>query len=59
MNEAASLLVGDHDFRNLCKMDMAHVSNFRRLVLSSYSAEGSLRRQSHLRCRGINRERVW
>lgn len=32
MNEAATLLIGDHDFRNLCKMDMAHVSNFRREI---------------------------
>lgn len=30
MNEAASLLIGDHDFRNICKMDIANVSNFRR-----------------------------
>jgi tRNA U38,U39,U40 pseudouridine synthase TruA len=37
MNEAAALLVGDHDFRNLCKMDMAHVSNFRRSALLSFA----------------------
>lgn len=33
---AASYLVGNHDFRNLCKMDLANVSNFRRDV---YRAE--------------------
>ena len=36
MRSAADLLVGDHDFRNFCKMDVIHVSNFRRRV---YSAE--------------------
>jgi hypothetical protein len=36
MNKAAALLVGDHDFRNLCKMDIVKVSNFRREI---YSAE--------------------
>jgi tRNA pseudouridine38/39 synthase len=30
MQAAAQLLVGDHDFRNICKMDMANVTNFRR-----------------------------
>ena len=36
MNKAAQYLIGDHDFRNLCKMDVTSVSNFRRLI---YSAE--------------------
>lgn len=50
MNEAAALLVGDHDFRNLCKMDMAHVSNFRRLAyplnhLCSLKTESSMKQR--------------
>lgn len=32
MNKAAALLVGDHDFRNICKMDVVKISNFRREV---------------------------
>jgi tRNA pseudouridine(38-40) synthase len=32
MGQAASLLIGDHDFRNICKIDIAKVSNFRREV---------------------------
>ena len=36
MQKAASLLIGDHDFRNMCKMDIANVSNFRRSI---YTAE--------------------
>jgi tRNA pseudouridine38/39 synthase len=32
MNEAASYLIGDHDFRNLCKMDVVNVTNFRREI---------------------------
>ncbi|CAE7584422.1 PUS3, partial [Symbiodinium microadriaticum] len=32
MQRGALLLVGDHDFRNICKMDMANVSNFRREI---------------------------
>ena len=32
MNQAAALLVGDHDFRNICKMDVVKISNFRREV---------------------------
>eukprot|EP00741_Cyanophora_paradoxa_P003508 tig00000711_g3406.t1 len=34
MREAAGHLVGDHDFRNFCKMDALHVSNFRRVIRS-------------------------
>ena len=33
MQEAATHFVGDHDFRNFCKVDAQHVSNFRRTVL--------------------------
>ena len=36
MQQAAHLLVGEHDFRNLCKIDLANVTNFRREI---YSAE--------------------
>ncbi len=35
MNEAAVYLLGEHDFRNLCKIDIAHVTNFRREVISA------------------------
>ena len=29
MQQAASYLVGEHDFRNFCKMDVEHVLTFR------------------------------
>ncbi|CAN0065659.1 unnamed protein product, partial [Laminaria digitata] len=32
MDDAASRIVGDHDFRNLCKIDVANVSNFVRHI---------------------------
>uniref|UniRef100_A0A7S4GGL5 tRNA pseudouridine synthase n=1 Tax=Eutreptiella gymnastica TaxID=73025 RepID=A0A7S4GGL5_9EUGL len=32
MREASQLLVGEHDFRNFCKMDVVHVSNFVREI---------------------------
>jgi tRNA pseudouridine(38-40) synthase len=32
MQEAASLLIGKHDFRNFCKIDVANVSNFVREI---------------------------
>lgn len=35
MSEAAALLVGEHDFRNICKIDIAKVTNFRREVYSA------------------------
>jgi len=34
MREAAQHFVGEHDFRNFCKMDVENVTNFRRSVLS-------------------------
>lgn len=35
MADGAKKLIGDHDYRNLCKMDVANgVVNFRRTVLS-------------------------
>lgn len=34
MREAANHFVGEHDFRNFCKMDVENVTNFRREVLS-------------------------
>ena len=34
MAEAASLFVGTHDFRNVCKMDVAAVHSFQRTILS-------------------------
>lgn len=39
MREAAALLVGTHDFRNICKIDTANVSNFVREI---YSADVAL-----------------
>jgi len=36
MREGLKKIVGDHDFRNMAKMDTEHVSNFRRVI---YSAE--------------------
>jgi len=35
MQRAAGYLLGNHDFRNLCKMDIANVSNFRRDIYSA------------------------
>eukprot|EP00435_Cladocopium_sp_Y103_P065385 s438_g27.t1 len=35
MHLAAQRFVGEHDFRNFCKMDIENVSNFRRRVLSA------------------------
>ena len=32
MNEAASMFVGEHDFRNFCKMDARNVHNYRRRI---------------------------
>ncbi|KAH8045883.1 hypothetical protein JL720_16544 [Aureococcus anophagefferens] len=32
---AGGALVGDHDFRNFCKMDVLHVKNFRRVVYAA------------------------
>ena len=35
MRAGAALLVGDHDFRNICKIDIAKVTNFKREVYSA------------------------
>jgi tRNA pseudouridine38/39 synthase len=32
MQKAASKFIGEHDFRNFCKMDAANVSNYRRRI---------------------------
>ncbi len=32
MNQAAALLLGEHDFRNFCKMDIVNISNFKREI---------------------------
>ncbi|CAE7286553.1 PUS3 [Symbiodinium natans] len=34
MQEAAAHFVGEHDFRNFCKMDVENITNYRRRVLS-------------------------
>eukprot|EP01038_Epipyxis_sp_PR26KG_P008723 gene8723-11785_t len=35
MQEAANHLIGKHDFRNLCKLDVTNVSNFQREIYSA------------------------
>ena len=35
MARAAALLIGEHDFRHICKMDMANITNFRRIIYSA------------------------
>lgn len=36
MNKAVKYIVGDHDFRNICKMDVANgVINFKRTVIDA------------------------
>lgn len=35
MSEATNRLIGDHDFRNICKIDIAKVSNFEREIYSA------------------------
>jgi tRNA pseudouridine38/39 synthase len=34
MRDACRRLVGEHDFRNFCKIDAANVDNFVRVILS-------------------------
>lgn len=34
MQRAADFMLGDHDFRNFCKMDVEHVLSFRRNILA-------------------------
>lgn len=34
MQEAAQHFIGEHDFRNFCKMDIENVTNFRRTIMS-------------------------
>ncbi len=33
MQQSASHFVGEHDFRNFCKLDLEHVKSFRRRIL--------------------------
>ena len=33
MQQAAAYFIGEHDFRNFCKMDLEHVKSFRRTML--------------------------
>ena len=35
MSEATSTLIGEHDFRNICKIDIAKVSNFKREIYTA------------------------
>ncbi len=41
MQHAADLMVGEHDFRNFCKMNIGEVSNFKRRVYSAQILEFS------------------
>ncbi|CAM0873442.1 unnamed protein product [Alopecurus aequalis] len=45
MQKAASKFIGEHDFRNFCKMDAANVSNYKRSItdfdISSYDQSSS------------------
>lgn len=36
MQEGADHLLGTHDFRNFCKVDAAHVTNFVRTILGCH-----------------------
>lgn len=36
MNEACQYFIGEHDFRNICKMDIINVHNFVRTILNSH-----------------------
>ena len=33
MQQSATYFVGEHDFRNFCKLDLEHVKSFRRRIL--------------------------
>lgn len=47
MKEACSYLVGEHDFRNLCKMDVVNgIVNFTRTVYSADIKEAQLNREA-------------
>lgn len=36
MHEAVQYIIGDHDFRNICKMDVANgVTNFKRTITNA------------------------
>ena len=39
MQRAAQHFIGEHDFRNFCKMDLEHVKSFRRTMLYFQVAE--------------------
>ena len=55
MELALSKIVGDHDFRNIAKMDTEHVSNFRRLIYAAKivrGGEGGEREQCHFEIKG-------
>ena len=49
MQQAAAQFVGEHDFRNFCKVDAQHVSNFRRTVLDFRQASHPCHQQGKLR----------
>ena len=59
MQKAASLLLGEHDFRNFCKMNITEVSNFRReiyhanILLFSEDAQDESRNVYMMEIRGI------
>ncbi|GMH82537.1 hypothetical protein TL16_g09291, partial [Triparma laevis f. inornata] len=54
MIEGCSKIVGEHDFRNIAKMDTEHVSNFRRRVYEArvVGGEGGEREVCYFEIRG-------
>ncbi|KAG2370637.1 hypothetical protein C9374_001000 [Naegleria lovaniensis] len=47
MREAALKFIGDHDFRNFCKINAEDVSNFRRKILNVEIVKSDLFHQQH------------
>ncbi|KAF0982082.1 hypothetical protein FDP41_011943 [Naegleria fowleri] len=47
MREAAEKFIGDHDFRNFCKINAEDVSNFRRKILNVEIVKSDLFHQQH------------
>ena len=39
MQQSARHFVGEHDFRNFCKLDLEHVKSFRRTILDFQISE--------------------
>ncbi|CAD6211361.1 unnamed protein product [Miscanthus lutarioriparius] len=50
MQKAASKFIGEHDFRNFCKMDAANVSNYRRRITEFTISACDRRSNNHELC---------